>query len=516
MTNHTVVPTAIRKLNSKTLLATLSILLLLLGYGTAFLVLPVSILSQYQKGNCDSAISLHGTYTTMYPVFLEDSSLVDPVKECEVYIQAVWNEGQMHWQDAYDTYQAYLTTYPNGLYAKESHEHSAMALMHIAEEQYELKQYESVLSNLSLITSAYHDTSVNTEAWAFFPSVYTSWGSELRELGEFERAVQVFSDFRIWSQTHQQAESEAAASRELAQSYLEWGLALLSQKQFETALTQFDTAISADPHSQPSFVKDIRSRQRQTYIEWGNEFLALDQFPSAIEKFERAVALQDENGDDVTRDALINGHIQWALHLNTLEDFHASLDRLEIAADLPSSPLMIEKIEAAREETYLAFSTSSGTQATQEMRDILERICEDGRKPKLPIFGINKDLVGVGVYGVDAKLSEALTPTTPGEMHYVACIEPQKKVVAEDMSFTPVIITNTSFLHIPLLRQRIQVFWKVTLFDILTGREIKMTVLPGGTPPPFPTARADYTNGRYEGAPPTTVELNTWLQAALP
>lgn len=516
MTNNTGVPVAIRKSNSKILLAILAVLLLLLGYGTAFIVLPISILSQYQQGNCDSVLSLGGTYTTMYPAFLEDRSIVGPMKECEVYIQAVSNEEQMHWQEAYDTYQAYLTTYPNGLYGKESHEHSAIVLMHIVEEQYELKQYESVLSNLSLITSAYHDTSVNTKAWAFFPSVYTSWGSELREMGEFERAVQIFSDYKVWGETNQKAEWAAAASREVAQSYLEWGSALLSQKEFELALAKFDLAISAGPQSQPNFVEEAKSAQRQVYVEWGNELVASSQFPSAIEKFERGVALLGENGDDVTRDALINGHIQWALHLNTLEDFHAALDQLEIAADLPSSPLMIEKVETAKEETYLDFSASSGSQAMQEMQDALERICEEDRKPTLKIFGLNKDLVGVGVYGVDAKLSEDLVAKTPGEMHYVACIELQKKVVAEEMSFTPIIITNTSFLRIPLLRQRIQVFWKVSLFDIVTGRAVKSTVLPGGTPPPFPNSRADYTNGRYEGTPPTTVELNTWLQSALP
>jgi hypothetical protein len=252
------------------------------------------------------------------------------------------------------------------------------------------------------------------------------------------------------------------------------------------------------------------------YIEWGNELVALKQFPSAIEKFERGVALLGEPGDDTTRDALTNGHIQWALHLSASDDFLASLDQLDNAAELPSSPGMIENVETAREETYLAFSASSGSQAMQEMQDALERICEQGRKPKLKIFGIDKDFAGVGVYGVDAKISETLAAKTPGEMHYVACIELQKNVIAEEMSYTPIILSPTSFVRVPMLRQRIQLSWKVTLFDILTGSAVKTTVLRGGAPPPFPGHVADFTNGRYEGPPPTIVELNTWLQSALP
>jgi hypothetical protein len=252
------------------------------------------------------------------------------------------------------------------------------------------------------------------------------------------------------------------------------------------------------------------------YIEWGNELVALKQFPSAIEKFERGVALLGESGDDTTRDALTNGHIQWALHLSAADDFLASLDQLDIAAELPSSPGMIENVETAREKTYLAFSASSGSQAMQEMQDALERICERGRKPELPIFGINKDLVGVGVYGMEIKLSEALAAKTPGEMHYVACIELQKNVIAEEMSYTPIFLSSTSFIRVPMMRQRIQVSWKIRLFDVLTASEVKTTVLRGGAPPAFPHHSSDYTNGRYEGPPPTIVELNTWLQSALP
>lgn len=515
MTNTTAASPVTRKLNSRVLLALLSILLLLLGYGVAFIVLPISILSQFQKGNCDSVLSLHRTYTALYPGFLEDQSIVGPVTECGVYTQAVSNEAQGLWRESFDEYQAYLRVYPNGLHAKEAHEHSAIALMNIVKSQTGLKQYEQALSNLNLITSQYSDIGVNAEAWAYFPLVYTSWGNDMRELGEFERAELVFKDFLTWSQTNRQAEAEMDASRELARTYLEWGLAVSSRKQFEIALAKFDLAAAADPRAQPDFADKVRSGQRQAYLGWGKDLVALKEFPSAIEKFERAVALLDGHDDDAARDELVDGHIQWALHLNMAEDFKASLEQLKIAADLPATDGMKQNVETARDETYLAFSNSSGSQARQSIKDALETVCERGEAPELPIFGINKDSIRLGLYGLDAKLPETLAAKTPGEMHYIACGELQKRVVDQETRHETFRLSTGPYVWIPFLMQRIQLSWQISLRDVVTGKEVKTTVLQGGAPPPFPSQIANYGNGRYEGAPPDVNLLWKWLESAL-
>jgi hypothetical protein len=80
------------------------------------------------------------------------------VTECEAYALAKSNEAKGIWRDAYADYQAYSSAYPNGLYAREVHEHSANVLLSLIKDQSGQKQYEQAVSNLNLMVSTYSDT----------------------------------------------------------------------------------------------------------------------------------------------------------------------------------------------------------------------------------------------------------------------------------------------------------------------------------------------------------------------
>ena len=228
----------IRSRRSTIILGVVSALVLLLVYGGGLIALPLSIVSNYQSKNCDSVLSLDEIYASLYPAFMQDTSLENYVMECAVYTLANRNEEKNAWRDSYDAYRVYVNTYPNGLFVKEANKQSAGVLVELAKDQLSEKKYYEAIGSLNLVLSEYADTNASADTTSLFPEIYTAWGADLRATGDFENAVNVFNEFQAWIQKNQKTEFEIETQRELAKTYLEWGLSLQAQKQFEEAKEQ--------------------------------------------------------------------------------------------------------------------------------------------------------------------------------------------------------------------------------------------------------------------------------------
>jgi tetratricopeptide (TPR) repeat protein len=501
------------KVHTKLFILALSVTALLLVYGLGIIVLPMSILYGYQNKNCELAFSLNSVYTILYPGFIQDGTTHGPVSECTAYTSAISYEEAENWQDAYDSYQVYSSTYPNGLYANEAYEHSAVVLLSLTRNQIDQKTYPEVLTNLNLIVADFSEAGASAEAWTLFPSVYTSWGTSLREASDFEKSEQVFSEFKTWSQNNQKTDLEADAHRELTQTYLDWGVALQSQKQFESALAKLDLAEAASSQSADSLVQ-VKAGQSGVYIEWGNDLLEQGEYSAAIERFNLAIAKSD--GSDNARDALANGHIRWANSLSAEEDFLAALEQLETAEESAFTEEVKQSVETAFGETYLAFSNSTGTQARVAIKEAFELVCNRNKKLTLPIFGLNREVVRVGISGADdVLLPENLAAGTPGEMHYIACIEEESETVDSRSQRSIVLRTSRGYYYTIVDQFRAKIIWNIKLLktDTLdTLESVAEKTFTGGTPPPFPaTAEGTY----FYGPPPTIEELTEWLESVI-
>ena len=496
--------------HTKIFVAALSVMALLLVYGLGIIVLPMTILYSSQNKNCELAFSLNTVYTSLYPDFIQDETTHGPVRECTAYTSATSNEEMGNWQAAYDSYQIYSNTYPNGLYVNEAYEHSAAVLLSLTKDHVEQKNYNQALASLNLIVSDFSEAGASAEAWTLFPSTYTFWGTSLRESADFERAEQVFTEFRTWSQNNQKTELETNAQRQLEQTYLAWGLALQSQKEFESALAKLELAAAASSQSGSDSLAQVKAGQSGVYIEWGNDLLEQGEYSAAIERFKLAVSKSDGNNEAM--DALANGHIRWASSLSAEEDFLAALEQLEVAKENAFTEAMKLSVETAFGETYLAFSNSSGTQARLAMKEAFETICNRNKKPTLPIFGLNKDLVRVGIFGADAKLPENLAAKTPGELHYLACIEEENRTVDSRSQRSIVLRTSRGYYYTIVDQFRAQIIWNIELLKADTLDNIAEKTFLGGTPPPFPdTAEGTY----FYGPPPGIEELSEWLQSVI-
>jgi hypothetical protein len=176
---------------------------------------------------------------------------------------------------------------------------------------------------------------------------------------------------------------------------------------------------------------------------------------------------------------------------------------------------MKKAAEAALNDIYLAFSKSTGEQARRVMRAAVIAVCDKHKKPDLPIFGIDKDSIRVGIYGVDDKLPENLAARTPGEMHYVTCVEAERRTVDRNSHAVGLSFPSGGTVVVPFLQYRIQILWNVSLRKSDTAEEYDKKTLEGGSPPPFPENRNEWGNGYYEGSPPEIYKLVEWLEEVI-
>jgi len=358
-----------------------------------------------------------------------------------------------------------------------------------------------------VIVSSYQDTVVYAETSTLFPSIYTSWGESLRDSREFEKAEQVFVEFKSWSQNND-TELEVDAESGLVKTYLAWALDLQSQGKFEDALAKLDLARSAAPES-----AEVKTGRSDIFVKWGNDFLTRNEFSTAIEKFKFAVSSVEGNSN--AGDALANGYIQWASDLNAKEDFLGALDELKMAQEAAVTDNMKQSVDTAFTDTYAAFSSSTGPQARRAMKDALKTICEQKKEPELPIFGLNNDTVRVGVYGIEDKLPDEVTAKTPGEMHYAACINAEERVIDSDIDYEWLRTPDRSYIPVGFSFLRLKIFWHVSLRKTADAQEYDAKTLEGGNPPPFPAQKNEFGNRNFFGKPPSIHELTQWLLSAM-
>jgi hypothetical protein len=147
------------------------------------------------------------------------------------------------------------------------------------------------------------------------------------------------------------------------------------------------------------------------------------------------------------------------------------------------------------------------------MREAMIAVCKKKDAPKLPIFGINPDVIRFGIYGVDEPLPESLAARTPGEMHFIGCVNPESHILEQKYQGNMVLGTRGHYKTITL--QRVQILWDVSLRESDTLKEYASTIIAGGMPPPYPTVNQDPGNGILEGAPPSIDELADWLQSVV-
>ena len=484
------------------------LIVFLIIYFAGNFIIPGSIKSGYQNKNCEQVLGLERFYTNAYPAFIADKSIVDPIKECALYAVATENGQKKNWQDAYNAYKTYKETYPSGLFASETNEQMAQILTIQAKDQLTAKKYTDAIANINLITKDFADTSAASEADQLMSDVYTTWAKDQREASDFAGAETTLKTFSAWATDTKSAETIKLAQRELAQTYLSWGLALQMQEQFEEARTKLELVISTDPEPLAATgpATQAKAAKISLYTEWGDTLITNNDFAGALDRYQTVVSLIDEKDKPAIKDHIAETYLKWAENLSSTEDFLGALNKIEEAIKNTGTEASKKSAETAQTDVYTAFSKSTGKQATQAMKDAIKGICLENKKPKLPIFGLDKEHLQAEIYGVDDNLPKNIVATTPGALHYVACVEMKTETVQ-----------TKTFLWAKFVGEKYT--WNVALRKVEDPENVNTTSIVGGAPPPLPeVTRANYmayllgsSLYRSRGSNPDPVALANWM-----
>jgi tetratricopeptide (TPR) repeat protein len=434
-----------------------------------------------------------------------------------VYTLAIANEEKKAWRDSYDAFRVYSETYPNGILVAEAHEHSTVDLISLVKAEIDQKKYVEAIGNLNLISAAYKDTKVAAETASLTPEVYTAWGTDLRVAGDFVGAERIFNDLKAWLQANQKAELTTTIQHELAETYLEWGLDLQSQKQFENAKSKLDLAISTDPESQSDGGIAVRAKTSlgNLYTQWGNQLIEQKDFTGAMEKYETLAAMSESRDPASANDSIANGYIQWASGLTAEEDYLGALVLLDFAQTRATTDSTKALVDSTRSDLYLAFSKSDGEQARKAMQDAVRIVCEHHIQPRLPIFGLDQENIRAGVDGADDQLPESVAAMTPASLHYVACIEQDSRVVGT----LRLPISTTQFGGplgvVQIDYNNLQYIWDVVLREIDNGDEKSTTVIEGDEPPILIPYNIEIHTFNYFGPKPNIADLADWILSVI-
>lgn len=485
------------------------LLIILIGvYLAGNMILPGSIKSSYQSKNCEQVLSLDNFYASAYPAFLADKSISEMTKECALFAFATETEQKKDAQGAYNAYQTYKQTYPKGLFVKEADEHSAQIVLASAKDKLSAKQYQDAIDKINLLLKTFGSTSVASEANHLMPDVYTAWAKDQRAASDFSGSESTLKTLNTWATNAKNTEMVKVAQRELAQTYLAWGLAFQQQKKLEEARTKFELVISTDPEplAKTGPAAQAKAAKITLYTQWGDALLAKDDYAGALDRYQNVIADTEEQDKPAVKDHIADVYLKWANKLSSAEDFLGALAKIDEAIKNMGTDAAKKSAENAKTDVYSAFSKSTGKQAVQAMKDAAKAVCENNKKPTLPIFGLDKNNIKAGIYGVDDKLPENVAATTPGAMHYVACIEMKTETIQTKFFYWAKFVAE-------------KYTWNVTLRSVEDPKSTNTTSIVGGNPPPLPeVTRANYmafllgsSLYRSRGSNPDPVTLANWM-----
>lgn len=491
-------------------LVVMGIAVLLFGaYLGGNIFLPIMILSNYHNRDCRAALIENSLYTNIYPDFMIDQSLTGPVKECALYALATEQEDKKAWQDAYNAYKAYSEIYPQGKFASEAGEHRGAVLVELSNEQASQKQYGDAIGSLKLVLRNYADSPSAKQVPDVLCETYKAWVQDSQKAGDFAVAEMASNEYKTWAEQTQRAGDVRAAQLGLAQTYLGWGLALQTEKKFEEANAKFELALSNDPQPTASDgpAASAKADLPKLYQQWGNVLLEQKDYAGAVDRYKMAVGLYPEKDQPAAKDILANGYLKWADNSTSAEDFLGALGQLKLAKDNAAGAATKKSIEVAQTDLYTAFSSSDGSQAQKAMQDAMTSICEKKKKPDLPIFGTNNERIGAAVYGTDEALPDSVVAKTPGELHYVACVQ----LVTERFEYREIFFPWVGKIF--MIREHFA--WEVTLWQIDGDQPSATTRIDGGVPPKFPLEQGEIIAGgyfqHYKGTYPDINQLAAWM-----
>lgn len=495
------------------------ILALVIGaYFTGQAFLGDRIKSGYKTKDCAQVIEMNKLYTNLYTATIADQSLTNLTHECNLYSMAHETEHTKNWQETYNTYQAYKRYYPKGLFASEAEEKSLLALTNLAKEELAAKKYTDAFETVGVISESFDDIKTDADTNGMVAEIYKTWIEDQRETNDFDETIKTIKEFNAWAQDANSQEYTDASQFELTQTYLTWGEALASKKQFETASAKFDMAVSSDPKS---LVDEVKTAKAKLYMTWGDSFIEQNDFPNAVAQYQTAVTQLDTKDQAGAQDQVAGVYLKWATSLSHSDDFQSAFEKIEQAKTTAATNSGKENVETAQANLYQALSTSSSAYALQVMDDAAGKICgANHTNPELPIFGTDTSNIRIHLYShppISGTPTNKVKATMPASMHYVACLSVEKLYLSTHRGIRTK--PDRGYL-IPIFNsqytvERYSILWNIEIYN-LNDMLIAAKQFVGAAPPRWEKLmgameeRTD-TFATFTGDGPSLEKISAWI-----
>jgi tetratricopeptide (TPR) repeat protein len=428
--------------------------LLIGGYISGGFYLNGQINKSFAAQKCKDVVQ-HSSFSSLYPRVMFSSAFTgyDQYTQCRLKLDMEQAAETKDWGTALMLAQQYTTLYPQGVFAADINEQSISILSSWSKKLIADKNYNSGIEKSQQLLKMYPDIPTAESVRDDILQTYLTWAKEFTDQKNYTEAEQKLNNALVY---------------------------------FES-----DTARA----------EKIKHDLVKVYIGWGDSQVEIGNMDGAIKYYQQAGDLS-QGATDVNL-LIAKAYLQQALAIADKDDFTRALSKVQEVANTAQADNVKVEVNAARETVLKKYSESNSMQAADQITTVIPMVCK-GQRPELPIFGLDEKNIRFGLFtSIILPLPKELTAETPGQLHYVACVEEKEK----DAGSCPYKAGHTLY--------RLRYEWTVTLYNVVTGNIFNSQVFTGGAPPECKSNEL-FTKGvtykKSYGSKPTVDKIAAWLQ----
>lgn len=408
-------------------------------------------------------------------------------------------------EEAIAKYQIILDDYAKTPAAARVRVEMAEAHVEWAAELRAAKEYETAVEKYQLALAGYAADPAALHVRTSLAETYTEWGTQLRASGEHEAAVE---KYQIALDNYADEPSATQTRITIAEIYIEWASSLQGNGRYQEAIQKYNLVGSeyADTPSAAPAKKAVVA----AYLEWGEALEKSGNFAAAIRTFNIVVEdFPDTEAADVAQAAIGPVYNAWGGQLRTERHYLEAMEKFTTAKEISTAP----EVAAAAETGYEAALKDLSQDTSGEGKTLLQQTrtdaCND-QLPTSPAINLAKDEPGKALScDSEITLPVELEAVKPAHFRYVVSLLETGISDVERCRYTLNVGGSAT-----LIRQ--QIWWRVSVRNVSTGRVVAERVIRGTAPDFCPNTR--YFNDRVEyevGGPPSESAIADWLQDVL-
>ncbi|HZU86194.1 MAG TPA: hypothetical protein VFF78_01850, partial [Anaerolineaceae bacterium] len=276
------------------------------------------------------------------------------------------------------------------------------------------------------------------------------------------------------------------------------------QGKFEDAAGQYDQFLTLFPDDPR--VAEVQEKLPDVYLGWAENLIIEKKFEECEEKLNMILAdFATSTAATQVPTVMVSLQAAWGQELAQKSDFIQAIEKLTAAKAGLTDAQLLKIVEEALNSAIQGLAKDDGEQGSQVLEEAILQACAY-QTVTSPAIGILTDSVHAVMCAKNLTLEDKYIPTRPGDFYYAVFV----KEGYNEIERCPYGRTGA----FTLIRQ--QVYWEVTIRNVVTGQVYQQKTFTGGTPNACPPqwyfdSLPDYLLGSY----PDGNAVIKWVQGFL-